>query len=206
MIKNACVLLLLAVGVTACDVQPQTGDLARYMVVQTQYDQEVIDLNNSINRFDNYSTFVMRIDTLGYVYNARPNDTLIVTNYAKSVSRLVRDSFLERGYSWVTQDEEPDFAVNIVVLQNFSYYQSIFFPSFYSGYYYGYWGYYGPIVTNHYSNYATLVIEVIDIKNATNNQYKWVWKAFIGDLVTTIDLEAKTLEAIATAFQQSPYI
>jgi hypothetical protein len=204
MMKNALGMLVLALAVTACDVQPQTGDLARYMVVQTQYDQEVV--NSQSNRFNAYSTFVMRIDTIGYVYNARPNDTILITNYAKSVSRLVRDSFVERGYTLVEQQANPDFAVNIVVLQNFSYYQSIFFPSFYSGYYYGYWGYYGPVVTNHYSNYATLVIEVIDIKHATNNQYKWVWKAFIGDLITTIDLEGKTLEAIATAFQQSPYI
>jgi hypothetical protein len=204
MMKNALGMLVLALAVTACDVQPQTGDLARYMVVQTQYDQEVV--NSQSNRFNAYSTFVMRIDTIGYVYNARPNDTILITNYAKSVSRLVRDSFVERGYTLVEQQANPDFAVNIVVLQNFSYYQSIFFPSFYSGYYYGYWGYYGPVVTNHYSNYATMVIEVIDIKHATNNQYKWVWKAFIGDLITTIDLEGKTLEAIATAFQQSPYI
>lgn len=202
--KSAIRLLMLAFALTACDIQPQTGELARYMVVQTQYDQEVI--SNTSNIFNTYSTFVMRIDTIGYVNNALPNDTIIISNYAKSVSRLVRDSFVERGYTLVQQQANPDFAVNIVALQNFTFYQTIFFPSYYSGWYYGYWGYYGPVVTNHYSNYATLVIEVVDIKNATNNQYKWVWKAFIGDLVSTIDLEGKTLEAIETAFEQSPYI
>ena len=60
---------------------------------------------------------------------------------------------------------------------------------------------------NTYSaQYASMVIEIVDIKNATGNDYKVIWKAFIGDLYTTFDLKTKTLEAIDQAFIQSPYI
>jgi hypothetical protein len=51
-----------------------------------------------------------------------------------------------------------------------------------------------------------MVIEIVDVKNATGNDYKVIWKAFIGDLYTTFDLKTKTLEAIDQAFVQSPYI
>jgi hypothetical protein len=52
-----------------------------------------------------------------------------------------------------------------------------------------------------------LAIQVVDIKNeAVNDGYRVIWTAFIGDLGATIDLGGKTLEAVQTAFDQSPYI
>jgi hypothetical protein len=82
----------------------------------------------------------------------------------------------------------------------------------YSGYYpgsgyYGYYGYYYPVVTNYYSNFVTLVIQVVDVANYdVNDGYRVVWTAFFGDLNATLDLNGKTLEAVESAFDQSPYI
>lgn len=198
--------ILVVVGLTGCVYEPEIVDLVEHMVVQTQYSQE--EITDSENIFNSYSTFTLRRDTLGYVF-ALSEDTVLVdgknsTDFAKPVTSAVETNVEARGFTRVAEDADPDFAVNIVVLRDFSFSQSVTYPGYYSGYY-NYYGYYSPVVTNHYSDYATLVIEVVDIANATNNQNKIIWRANIGDLLTTTDLKLKTLEAIDQAFKQSPY-
>ena len=204
------VIIPFAMLLAGCNLQPQSGELARDMLVQTQYDQPSV--SGVFNVFTDYSTFVLRQDTIGFVSNRSTKTFLVeadlnITNgYVKPVIDLVGSNLAIRGYERVEEDDNPDFAVNIVILDNFSFFQTIQYPGFYPGGYYGFYGYYYPIVTNYYSNYTTLVIEIVDVKNATGNQYKVIWKAFIGDLNTTFDLRGKTLEAIDQAFVQSPYI
>lgn len=198
--------ILVVVGLFGCSTEPEIVDLVKYMVVQTQYDQDAI--TDTENIFNTYGTFTLKRDTLGYVF-AYSSDTILVdgvnsTDFAKPVAAAVEAGITARGFTRVAENAEPDFAVNIIVLRDFSFFQSVSYPGYYSGYY-GYYGYYYPVVSNHYSDYATLVIEVVDIKHATNNQYKVIWKAYIGDLLTTTDLKLKTLEAIEQAFKQSPY-
>ncbi|MDH4057705.1 MAG: DUF4136 domain-containing protein [Cyclobacteriaceae bacterium] len=197
----------------ACENQPQTADLVRFMAVQTQYDQS--DINSTENIFKTYSTFIIRNDTIGYVSSSPNSDTILVdginidvpNGYVTPVVNLIKLKLSEAGFDQVSDSDNPDFAVNVAVLQNFSFFQTINYPGYYSGYY-GYYNYYYPIVTTYYANYATLVIEIVDVKNfaANNNKYKVIWKASIGDLISTVDLRGKTLEAIEQAFQQSPYI
>ena len=197
----------------ACENQPQTADLVRFMAVQTQYDQS--DINSTENIFKTYSTFIIRNDTIGYVSSSPNSDTILVdginidvpNGYVTPVVNLIKLKLSEAGFDQVSDSDNPDFAVNVAVLQNFSFLQTINYPRYYSGYY-GYYNYYYPIVTTYYANYATLVIEIVDVKNfaANNNKYKVIWKASIGDLISTVDLRGKTLEAIEQAFQQSPYI
>jgi hypothetical protein len=104
-------------------------------------------------------------------------------------------------------EENPDFALKIVVLENFSFFQTVSYPGYYSGYYGYYGGYYGPVVDTYSSNFVTLVIEVVDIKNyaANGNKYNVIWSAYIGDLLTTYDRKNKILYAVDQAFEQSPY-
>lgn len=211
--KGILLTFICAGTVLSCNNQPESADLVRYMAVQTKYDQTAINSTSSI--FNTYSTFIIRNDTIGYVSSSAASDTILVdgknidvpNGYVTPVVNLIKLKFNEAGFTRVAESENPDFAVNVAVLQNFSFFQTINYPGYYSGYY-GYYNYYYPIVTTHYSNYATLVIEIVDIKNfaANNNQYKVIWKASIGDLISTIDLRGKTLEAIEQAFQQSPYI
>ncbi|HRJ31575.1 MAG TPA: DUF4136 domain-containing protein [Cyclobacteriaceae bacterium] len=208
--KSKVLIISALVVLAGCDLQPQSGELARDMVVQTQYDQQSV--SGISNVFTDYSTYVLRQDTIGFVSNRNSrtylieSDLNIANGYVKPVVNLVGSNLAARGYQRVEDDGDPDFAVNIVILDNFSFFQTIQYPGFYPGGYYGFYGYYFPIVTTYYSNYTTLVIEIVDIKNATGNQYKVIWKAFIGDLNNTFDLRGKTLEAIDQAFVQSPYI
>ncbi len=199
-------------GATACDLQPESGDLAKDMVVQTRYDEPSI--SELFNVFTTYSTFIIREDTIGFVSNTS-SDTVLIdgvnmsipNGYVTPVVERVKEKLSGAGFQQVTDENDPDFAVNIAVLDNFSFFQTINYPGYYSGYY-SYYGYYYPIVQTYYSNYATMVIEIVDIKNyaLNGNRYKVIWKASIGDLYTTFDLRGKTLEAIDQAFIQSPYI
>jgi hypothetical protein len=212
MSRNILISLTLAALVTACEMQPETGELARYMVVQTQFDESVITATSNI--FNTYSSYIIRNDTIGYV-SSSSNDTVLIdgvnisvaNGFVTPVVNTARQQLNAAGFQQVSEDDDPDFAVNIAVLQNFSFFQTINYPGFYSGYY-GYYGYYYPIVNTYYSNYATMIIEIVDIRNyaANGNKYKVVWKASIGDLISTDDLRGKTLEAIEQAFAQSPYI
>lgn len=200
-------ILTLLVG---CALQPDSGELAKDMVVQTNYDQPSI----AQNIFSTYSAFIIREDTLGYVkrginpdeaYLTDANFTRFTGGYVKPIIALVKENLSERGFTPVTEEDNPDFAVNIVILYDFSFFQTVNYLPSYGGYY-GYYGYYFPVVNTYYAQYASMVIEIVDIKNATGNDYKVIWKAFIGDLYTTFDLKTKTLEAIDQAFIQSPYI
>lgn len=191
-----------------CNLEPQLGELVKDMVVQTVYDQASV--NQSQNIFTMYATFTIREDTLGFV-STRYSNTYITDgpadDFVKPVSRLVRDSIVASGYTKVAPNANPDFAVNVTVLDNFNFFQTIIYPGFYPGYY-GYYGYYFPIVSTYYASYGTLAIEIVDVKNyaANGNKYKVIWRAYMGDLYATIDLKAKTLEAVSQAFKQSPYI
>lgn len=190
---------------------PEDADLAKHMVVQTEYDTTRI--TDSGNIFNSYSKFFIRLDTIGYVFNSPTADTLLVDPIRDGTTIFVTpvvDSIKRRvelaGFNYTAENNAPDFAVKVVVLQNFSFYQTVFYPS-YSGYY-GYNSYYYPVVSTYYSNSATLLIEIIDIKNLNTNNSKYVvvWRAYIGDLLFTDDLTGKTIEAVNTAFKQSPYI
>ena len=193
-----------------CIREPDYGELAEHMVVITEYDEASI--NDSENVFNEYTTFNIRRDTIGYVFNAYPNDTILVdgvdgvSDFVSPVVDEIEGNLVTAGFNYVDNNDNPDFAVKAAVIQNFSFYQTISTP-YYSGYY-GYYGSYYPIVNTYTSNSATFLIEIIDVKNyVTNgNKYKVVWRAYIGDLIVTRDLKGKTLEAINTAFEQSPFI
>lgn len=206
-----CGLMLLILA--SCMRGPEDIDLVKYMVVQTDYDTGEID--GSVNIFSTYNTFVLRQDTMGFV-STLEDDTILVDgfNFEGEFVTPVVDRVTQKvetagtvGFQRVEEDQNPDFGVKIVVLQNFSFFQTVSYPGYYSGYYGYYGGYYGPVVNNYYSNFITLVIEVVDIKNyaANGNKYKVIWTAYIGDLGATLDLTGKTLEAVDQAFAQSPY-
>jgi hypothetical protein len=204
--------LLIAALTSSCNMEPQLGELVADMVVQTKYNESSV--NSNFNIFTTYSTFILREDTIGFV-SSSSSDTILVDGvnitvaggYVTPVVNRVLLHLTDAGFVKVKEDENPDFAVNIAVLQNFNVFQTINYPGFYPGYY-GYWGYYYPIVSTYYANYATMIIEIVDMRNYSlnGNGYKVIWKASIGDLISTLDLRTKTLEAINQAFLQSPYV
>jgi hypothetical protein len=207
--KSITSILLGMVIFSACMQEPESADLVKYMVVQTQYNPTYV--NNNSNIFEAFSTFVIREDTMGFVSTRNSKKYIIESdiqggNFVIPTVDSIRDGFISKGYSQVTDNDNPDFAVNVVVLDNFSYYQTINYGGFgYPGSYYGYYGYYYPVVTTHYSSYVTLLIQVVSTTKV-GNEYPIIWSAYIGDLSATLDLRGKTLEAVSTAFEQSQYI
>jgi hypothetical protein len=209
-VSFSVVLLFSVLAFAGCIREPDLSDLAKHMVVITEYDEDQI--NETENIFDDYTTFYLRRDTIGYVYNHPNADTVLIDgingpgDFVSPTVDEIELNITAAGFNYVDKTANPDFAVKVAVVENFSFYQSISYYS-YSGYY-GYYGYYYPIVNTYASNSATFLIEIIDVKNyaANGNKYVVVWRAYIGDLIVTQDLKGKTLEAINTAFEQSPFI
>lgn len=205
--KKIFLALTILTAASACMPEPQTIDLIKYMVVQTEYNQDFV--NDQSNIFDLYSKFTIRMDTMGYVSTLTNQDYITeddVADFVKPVVTAIRNEFVDAGYTQVDKDANPDFAVNVIVLENFQYYQSVSYGGYgYPGSYYGYYGYYYPVVNTYYSNYVTLLVQVVST-TAVNSKFPIIWSAYIGDLNATTDLKAKTLEAVTTAFQQSSYL
>lgn len=200
--------ILVFAGFSGCIPQPDIGDLVRYMVVETAYAVE--GPNGEDNVFNTYTNFLLRADTLGFVSTYSRDSILLQSgqiDFVQPVIAKVASNAEARGFNRVEADGNPDFALKIVVLENFSFFQTVSYPGYYSGYYGYYGGYYGPIVNTYSSNFVTLVIEAVDIKNYANNEGKYVvvWSAYIGDLLTTDDRKNKLLQAVDQAFIQSPY-
>lgn len=195
---------------SSCNREPEPIDLIKYMLVQTEYNESFV--NEEFSVFNTYNTFYIREDTIGFVSTLSDKEYLInsdVTDFVSPVVDSVRDGFSEAGFQQVGEDENPDFAVNVILLENFNYYQVLNFSGYYPGGYYNYYNYYYPVVTTYYSNYVTLVIQVVDNKNPENGDYPIIWTTLIGDIgaaVDPADRKQRTLEAIGQAFTQSPYI
>jgi hypothetical protein len=195
-----CIVLL-----TACFDKPSSGDLVKDMVVQTSYDSTV--------DFKIFSSYALPLDTIGLVSNTT-DATAIVNSYSRSVVNAVKKNFDALGYHRVELNANPDFGVNIFVVNDLDVFQSVIYPNYYYGYpgygygaYYGYGGYYNyPYINTQVYNQAILVIEFADLKNIKNGNAQVIWTANIGDLITSIDPDTKVLEAIDQAFTQSPYL
>ena len=82
-------------------------------------------------------------------------------------------------------------------------YSGVFYPK-----YYGFKHYYGYPYLNVFNyNTATLVIEIIDLKNKdSSGKAKLLWASFIGDLVNTVEIISRTITAVDDSFVQSKYI
>ena len=190
---------------SSCSPSPDLSSLVKDMVVQTGFD-------NSAD-FSRYSTYAMPVDTIGQIYNLAPQDTIIVGDYAKLVSGTVKDNLDRAGYTQVALNQNPDLGINVYVVRNYRVYQSYISPGYYGpgfGYYnyYPYSGYYyAPYVTYSSSNTATLIMEMLDLKNKdSKGRIRMIWTAHIGDVVTSYDSYQKSAEGINQAFLQSSYI
>lgn len=195
----AAVALLL---LSACAPEPDGAKLYDQLVVSTQFDPEA--------DFSAYQTYAIATDTIGFVSNTNQNDTIRVYSndftYPRSVINSVKAS-LNPKMERVDRDADPDVGINIYVVSDLNLYSQVVYPT-YSNYYYGYSGYYYyPYVQTYAQRTATLVVEMVDLKNRdSQNRVKVVWNALMGDVISSIDFEKQSVDAITQAFQQSPYI
>jgi hypothetical protein len=187
---------------SSCHQEPDNMKLLDELVVSTQFDPDA--------NFSEYQTYSIATDTIGFVSNVDPDDTIRTYEndfqYPRKVIEAVNGE-VSSHLTKVQRNENPDIGINIYVVTNLNLYQQVVYPS-YNSYYYGYGGYYYyPYVQTYSSNTATLVVEFVDLKNRdANNQVKVVWNAYMGDVINSIDFEQQSVDAIKQAFVQSPYL
>lgn len=198
----AAVILL---ALISCETEPDNAKLLDELVVSTNYDKDAA--------FGTYATYAIPTDTIGFVSNTNPNDTILVSStsndfYPRKVITQVISNLNDRQYSRVDRDENPDLGVNIYVVRDLNISQQIIYPNYYYPYYYGYGSYYSyPYINTYAYNTGALVVEIVDLKNVTpDNKVKVIWSAYMGDVYSTIDLVAQSTDAIDQAFVQSNYL
>lgn len=205
--KLISIVLLMLSSLLACQPEQDTLKLLDELVVSTSYDP-VID-------FSAYSTYSMAIDTIGFVSNRSPNDTIIThqeSDFPRPVLQTIESNLNNLGYTRVAKDQDPDWRINVYLINDYNLFQEVYYPSYYYpsyyGYGYGYGSYYGyPYVNTYATNTGSLVIEILDLRNVTpDNKIKVIWSAYAGDVYNTIHLIEQSVKAIDQAFVQSPYL
>ena len=199
--------ILLTGALILCSCQKEPDNLRLYdeLVVSTNFDCDAA--------FGSYSTFAISKDTIGFLSNANPNDTILVSSaqndfYPKTVLDRVMQNMNDRQYTKVERNQNPDLGVNVYVVTDLNLFQQVIYPNYYYPSYYGYGSYYSyPYVGTYAYNTGSLVVELVDLKNRTpDNKVKVIWSAYMGDVYSTIDLKKQSVEAIDQAFIQSNYI
>lgn len=188
---------------SACEPQLDNLKLMDQLVVSTNFDPEA--------DFSEYVTYAIPKDTIGFVTNENPNDTIRIYSaafqYPRKVIDKVKSNMNSFGYTQVDRTENPDVGVNIYVVSDLNLFQQVVYPNYYYPGYYGYGGYYYyPYVQTYAYHTATLIVELVDLKNRSGNNVKVVWNAYMGDVVSSVDYEQQSLDAIDQAFVQSDYL
>ncbi|RAW00728.1 DUF4136 domain-containing protein [Pseudochryseolinea flava] len=183
----------------SCQNEPDDIKLYDELVVSTQYDNDA--------DFSAYQSYAIATDTIGYV-SGNPKDTIRVYKgdfpYPRLVINAVK-SAIGTNLEQKNIDQDPDVGINIYVVSELNLYQQVVYPTY--GYYGGYSGYYYPYTLTYAQNTATLVVEMVDLKNRdAQNRVRVVWSAYMGDVISSVDYEKQSVDAIAQAFKQSSYL
>jgi Domain of unknown function (DUF4136) len=198
-------IVLVGVVLWGCQTEPDNQKLFDELVVSTNFDPGAT--------FSSYTTYAIPTDTIGFVSDTDPNDTILVAKavnefYPRKVLERVMANMDDRLYRRVDRQEHPDLGVNVYMVKNFNVFQQIVDPGYYYPYYYGYGSYYSyPYINTYAYNTGALVVEIVDLKNVTpDNKVKVIWNAYLGDVYSALDLTQQSLEAIDQAFIQSNYL
>jgi hypothetical protein len=205
--KSCMILLAACLCIVGCRPEPEAVELVDEFVVSTNYDKSA--------NFSDFVTYAIPTDTIGFI-SERSADTIIVASestFPRPVLQAINADLQARGFTKVSRNENPDFGVNVLVVNDYNVFQDVIYPrDYYGGGYYG--GYYGynswysyPYVQTYAYNTGVLIIELVDLKNLTpQNTTRVLWAAYMGDVYSTVDLERQAVEAIQQAFIQSPYL
>lgn len=203
--QKLIMVLIGALIVWSCQTEPDSLKLFDELVVSTNYDPNAT--------FASYATYAIPTDTIGFISNTNPNDTILVARadngyYPRRVLEQVIENMNDRQYARVDRNENPDLGVNVYVVKDLNLFQQVVYPNYYYPYYYGYGSYYSyPYINTYAYNTGALVVEIVDLKNVTpDNKVKVIWNAYMGDVYSTIDLAEQSIEAIDQAFVQSNYL
>lgn len=201
--KRAIILFLLVPFFWSCQQEPDSYRLLDQFVVATNYD--------TLAAFDSYKTYSLATDTIGFVSDTNPNDTIVTSpqyDLPHDVLQAIKENMDARNYTRVAADQDPDIGVNVYIVKNLNLFQQVVYPNYYYNNYYGYGGYYYyPYVQTYAYNTGSLVIEFVDLKNpGTGNRYKVIWNAYMGDVFNAVNQVQESIDAVNQAFVQSPYL
>ncbi len=197
--KTKIAMLFLGLGLVftlACSkYPPDTERLLEDMAVITQY-----DVNADFNQYKTFSmpTSIIKITN---------SDTTNISNSkAQAALNQVSKDMQSRGFVLAVSPQKPDLGVGVV------YYENTIVTSYYYGDYWGYpyygYGYYYPYYPTYYTSYTAgfANIELLDLKNETNNTIYLRWNAGIRGLLTGDHTIADITGAIDQAFTQTPQL
>lgn len=198
-------LLFFAVYLTACRKNPDTGKLSTDFVVQTSRSADA--------NFQNFKTFFIS-DTIALA-TTNPNDSIWTDAKAKQLVATVKQNMTSRGYTLVNRNAKPDLGMELFAVKDLN--VGVIYP----GWWWGYWGYWGGCYWGYcgYPPYypwtgmiytvptGTLILDMIDLKNATSHEnLTVVWGSVMsGGIGTSSDLQLG-VNAINQAFTQSAYL
>jgi len=198
MLRSLILISGLGLLLGGCQPVPSAEELNENLIVETDYDATV--------NFAGFTTYTLTLDTLGLISNST-NDTLQLGSYASDVTAKIKANMDARGYTYVDKNQDPDLGFVAFIVNDFSVYQTISYPSYGGGYYSSYYGYYYPRVNTYASNSTNLILQLVDLNTKTpQNQFKLIWRGFIGDLASSVDPYQKSVEAVDQAFVQSAII
>jgi hypothetical protein len=203
--KKIVVILLAISFLFSCQSEPDSLKLFDELVVSTNYDAEAA--------FGTYSTYAIPTDTIGFVSDRNPNDTILIStsnngHFPRRVLQQIMQNLNDRSFTRIDRKENPDLAVNVYIVNDLNLFQQVVYPNYYYPYYYGYGSFYSyPFINTYAYNTGALVVELVDLKNVRpGNQVKVVWNAYMGDVYSTVNLADQAVKAIDQAFIQSNYL
>jgi hypothetical protein len=203
--QKLMIVLVSVLSLWGCQTEPDDLRLYDDLVVSTNFDPEA--------NFGAYTTYAIPTDTIGFVSDSNPNDTILVSSasnehYPRKVLQQVMNNMDDRSFTRVDRSENPDLGVNVYVIEDFNVFQQVVYPNYYYPSYYGYGSYYSyPYINTYAYNTGALVVEIVDLRNPTiDNKVKVIWNAYMGDVYNAIDYMAQSTEAIDQAFIQSNYL
>lgn len=197
---TACGLML-----SSCLKSPDLGQLSVDFTVMTNKDPNA--------NFSNYKTYYLS-DSINLI-SSTSRDSFWFDNKASQLVSTVKTNMNNRGYSFVQKGAKPDLGLVLTAIKDINI--GAIYPGWWYGGYWGgcYWGYcgYPPYYGGYYPVYyeittGTVVIDMLDVKNATDHQnLPVIWTSVMsGGLGYSYDDLQLAINAINQSFTQSPYI
>lgn len=202
-------LLLLISGVFllgSCRKDPDLSQLSTNFVVTSNTDETV--------SFSSYKTYFIS-DTVAAYVSTNPKDSIITDSVAAQLVAAVKQNMSARGYTFVPLSSHPDLGITMGVAKNVN--ATTVYPGWWDGWagwvdpwYWGwYYPYYYPWSVTYVITTGSVVIDMIDLKNAVANQTERViWSSLSGGALGTngnSNLQ-RGVNAINQAFKQSPLV
>lgn len=206
--KSHYVLALCLLCFFSCRKSPDLGQLSADFVVQTSKEPDA--------SFGSYKTYYIS-DSIALINSSPIDDSFWFDNDAKQLIAAVKANMSARGYTLVSGPHgNPDLGMGLTAIKDLNI--GVIYPGWWWGYWGGcYWGYCG--YPPYYPWYGgggivysvptgTIVLDMIDLKNATADDVLSVpWGSVMsGGLGNTANDIQLGIEAIDQAFEQSPYI